>query len=115
MDYNKIIIVLLIIIAALAVTGFVMLNQTGNNTVNNTSMNNTSMNTTLISSSNTSTSGHLGYDSDASNGGNYIEGPDVDSHGVTKEQVMRAGGDVKYDEESGIYVQYDPKYGVYHD
>lgn len=47
--------------------------------------------------------------------GNYIEGPEVDSHGVTKEQVMRAGGDVKYDEKNGIYVQYDPVRGIYHD
>ena len=111
MDYNKIIIALVIILIAVAVTGFVILNQTGNNTTNITTANNT----TLISSSNTSTVEHLGYDSDVSNGGNYLEGPEVDSHGVTKEQVMRAGGDVKYDEEKGIYVQYDPKYGVYHD
>jgi len=54
--------------------------------------------------------------STTSNGGNYLEGPEVDSHGVTKEQVMQSGvEDVKYDPEAGIYVSYDPKYGVYHD
>ena len=41
MNHNKIIIVLLIIIAALAVTGFVILNQTGNKTTNVTTPNNT--------------------------------------------------------------------------
>ena len=51
-----------------------------------------------------------------SNGGNYLEGPEVDSHGVTKEQVLQSGyDDVKYDAESGIYVKYDPVRGIYHD
>lgn len=53
-----------------------------------------------------------------SNGGNYLEGPEVDSLGITKQQAMRleqvSGEDVKYDPESKMYVQYDPKYGVYH-
>lgn len=110
MNHNKIIIVLLIIIAALAVTGFVILNQTGNKTTNVTTANNT----TLISANNTTVE-HLANNTDASGRGNYIEGPEVDSHGVTKEQVMRAGGDVKYDEKNGIYVQYDPVRGIYHD
>ena len=47
---------------------------------------------------------------------NYLEGPEVDSHGVTKEEVLRSGiKDVKYDEENAIYVSYDPKTGTYHD
>ena len=54
----------------------------------------------------------------SANNGNYLEGPEVDSLGITKEQVLRAreisGLDVKYDAESGIYVQYDPKRGTYH-
>lgn len=51
-----------------------------------------------------------------SNGGNYLEGPEVDSHGVTKEQVMQSGyDDVKYDAENGIYVKYDSVRGIYHD
>ena len=51
-----------------------------------------------------------------SNGGNYLEGPEVDSHGVTKEQVLQSGyDDVKYDAENGIYVKYDPVRGIYHD
>ena len=54
--------------------------------------------------------------SSGSNGGNYLEGPEVDSHGVSKQQVMQSGySDVKYDSENGIYVKYDPKTGVYHD
>lgn len=52
------------------------------------------------------------------NNGDYLEGPEVDSLGITKEQVIRAkqasGRDVKYDAESGIYVQYDPNTGTYH-
>ena len=44
-----------------------------------------------------------------------INGPEVDGHGVTREQVEQAGGDVKYDAKSGVYVQYDSKYGLYHD
>ena len=48
--------------------------------------------------------------------GNSLEGPEVDSHGVSKQQVMQSGySDVKYDSENGIYVKYDPKTGVYHD
>ena len=54
----------------------------------------------------------------ASSGGNDIEGPEADSLGITKEQAMHAmevgGNDVKYDEESGLYVMYDPKRGIYH-
>ena len=51
-----------------------------------------------------------------SSSGDYLEGPEVDSHGVTKEQVLRSGiKDVKYSEESGIYVSYDPNTGTYHD
>ena len=47
---------------------------------------------------------------------NYLEGPEVDSHGVTKEMVLNSGiKDVKYDEENGIYVSYDPNTGTYHD
>ena len=56
--------------------------------------------------------------SSSNGGGNDFEGPETDSLGITKEQAMRAerisGHDVKYDAESGMYVQYDPKYGVYH-
>ena len=52
------------------------------------------------------------------NNGDYLEGPEVDSLGITKEQVIRAkqasGRDVKYDAESGLYVQYDPNTGTYH-
>ena len=52
------------------------------------------------------------------NNGDYLEGPEVDSHGITKEQVIRAkqvsGLDVKYDEKSGLYLQYDPNLGIYH-
>ena len=54
----------------------------------------------------------------SSNGGSYVEGPEVDSLGITKEQAMRAeevsGLDVKYDADSGMYLQYDPKRGYYH-
>ena len=54
----------------------------------------------------------------SSSGGNYIEGPEADSLGITKEQAMHAmevgGNDVKYDAESGLYVMYDPKRGIYH-
>ena len=54
----------------------------------------------------------------SSSGGNDIEGPEADSLGITKEQAMHAmeggGNDVKYDEESGLYVMYDPKRGIYH-
>lgn len=54
--------------------------------------------------------------SSGSNDGNSLEGPEVDSHGVSKQQVMQSGySDVKYDSENGIYVKYDPKTGVYHD
>ena len=53
-----------------------------------------------------------------SNNGDTLEGPEVDSLGITKQQAMRleqvSGEDVKYDPESKMYVQYDPKYGVYH-
>ena len=56
--------------------------------------------------------------SDNSNNGDTLEGPEVDSLGITKQQAMRleqvSGEDVKYDPESKMYVQYDPKYGVYH-
>ena len=52
------------------------------------------------------------------NNEDYLEGPEVDSLGITKEQVIRAkqvsGRDVKYDAESGLYVQYDPNTGTYH-
>ena len=52
----------------------------------------------------------------SSSSGNYLEGPEVDSHGVTKEMVLNSGiKDVKYDEENGIYVSYDPNTGTYHD
>ncbi len=52
----------------------------------------------------------------SSSSGNYLEGPEVDSHGVTKEMVLRSGiKDVKYDEANGIYVSYDPNTGTYHD
>ena len=58
------------------------------------------------------------HSSSTSNDGYSLEGPEVDSLGITKEQVLRAreisGNDVKYDAESGIYVMYDPKYGTYH-
>ena len=54
----------------------------------------------------------------STNNGDYLEGPEVDSLGITKEQVLRAkqvsGLDVKYDADTGIYVQYDPKTGTYH-
>ena len=54
----------------------------------------------------------------STNNGDYLEGPEVDSLGITKEQVIRSkqvtGRDVKYDAESGLYVQYDPKRGTYH-
>ena len=54
----------------------------------------------------------------SSDNGNYLEGPETDSLGITKEQAMRAeqisGLDVKYDSESGMYVQYDPINGIYH-
>ncbi len=54
----------------------------------------------------------------SSTNSNNDEWPEYDSLGVSKEQAMRAeqigGQDVKYDAESGMYVQYDPKYGVYH-
>ena len=50
--------------------------------------------------------------------GNNLEGPETDSLGITREEAMRAeqisGQDVKYDAESGMYVQYDPVNGVYH-
>ena len=52
----------------------------------------------------------------SSSSGNYLEGPEVDRHGVTKEMVLNSGiKDVKYDEENGIYVSYDPNTGTYHD
>ncbi|MBQ6350525.1 MAG: Ig-like domain-containing protein [Methanobrevibacter sp.] len=54
----------------------------------------------------------------STNNGDYLEGPEVDDLGITKEQVMRAkqvtGRDVKYDAKNGIYVQYDPNTGTYH-
>ena len=54
----------------------------------------------------------------STNSNDEIEGPEYDSLGISKEQAMRAeqssGRDVKYDAESGLYVQYDPKYGTYH-
>ena len=50
--------------------------------------------------------------------GNNLEGPETDSLGITREEAMRAeqisGQDVKYDAKSGMYVQYDPVNGVYH-
>ncbi|WP_461463362.1 hypothetical protein, partial [Methanobrevibacter sp.] len=53
-----------------------------------------------------------------SNSGNHLEGPDVDSLGISREQAERAertsGQDVKYDPESGHYVMYDPTHGTYH-
>ncbi|WP_405275207.1 type IV pilin [Methanobrevibacter sp.] len=59
-----------------------------------------------------------GVSSSSYSGGNDFDGPETDSLGITKEQAMHAeqisGQDVKYDAESGMYVQYDPKYGVYH-
>ena len=70
--------------------------------------------TKLTSEEQTSTSTDSG--SYYSSSGDYLEGPEVDSHGVTKEQVLRSGiKDVKYSEESGIYVSYDPNTGTYHD
>ena len=54
----------------------------------------------------------------SSNGGSYMEGPEVDSLGITKEQAIRmeevTGDDVKYDAENGMYLKYDPKRGYYH-
>ena len=46
MDYNKIIIALVIILVAVAVVGFVMLNQTGNKTINNSTNMTNKTNTT---------------------------------------------------------------------
>lgn len=54
----------------------------------------------------------------STNNGDYLEGPEADSLGITKEQALRAertsGRDVKYDAKSGLYVQYDPNLGIYH-
>ena len=54
----------------------------------------------------------------STNNGDYLEGPEADDLGITKEQALRAerisGQDVKYDAKSGLYVQYDPKRGIYH-
>ncbi len=53
-----------------------------------------------------------------SNSGNHLEGPDVDSLGISREQAEEAertsGQDVKYDPDSGHYVMYDPTHGTYH-
>ena len=54
----------------------------------------------------------------STNNGDYLEGPEADSLGITKEQALRAerisGLDVKYNPESGLYEQYNPKRGIYH-
>lgn len=80
-------------------------NYTGNNTTQKLTIKEEVVAQTSVSSTN-------------SNGGNNYDGPEVDSLGITREQAMRAeqisGWDVKYDSDSGMYVQYDPKYGVYH-
>ena len=56
--------------------------------------------------------------SGGSSGGDYLDGPAVDSLGITKEQARHAeqvsGYDVKYDYKSGMYVQYDPYNHCYH-
>lgn len=82
-------------------------NYTGNNTTQKLSIKQAEVVETEPTSSSSGSS---------NNGENYLEGPEVDSHGVTKEQVLKSGiKDVKYDEENGIYVSYDPVNGVYHD
>lgn len=77
-------------------------NYTGNNTTQKLTIKEEVVETASVSSTNS----------------NNDEWPEYDSLGVSKEQAMRAeqigGQDVKYDSESGMYVQYDPKYGVYH-
>ena len=77
-------------------------NYTGNNTTQKLTIKEEVVETASVSSTNS----------------NNDEWPEYDSLGVSKEQAMRAeqigGQDVKYDAESGMYVQYDPKYGVYH-
>ena len=77
-------------------------NYTGNNTTQKLTIKEEVVDTASVSSTNS----------------NNDEWPEYDSLGVSKEQAMRAeqigGQDVKYDAESGMYVQYDPKYGVYH-
>lgn len=77
-------------------------NFTGNNTTQKLTIKEEVVETASVSSTNS----------------NNDEWPEYDSLGVSKEQAMRAeqigGQDVKYDAESGMYVQYDPKYGVYH-
>ena len=77
-------------------------NYTGNNTTQRLTIKEEVVETASVSSTNS----------------NNDEWPEYDSLGVSKEQAMRAeqigGQDVKYDAESGMYVQYDPKYGVYH-
>ena len=77
-------------------------NYTGNNTTQKLTIKEEVVETESVSSTNS----------------NNDEWPEYDSLGVSKEQAMRAeqvgGQEVKYDAESGMYVQYDPKYGVYH-
>lgn len=57
MNYNKIIIALVIILLAVAVTGFMILNQTGNNKINNatnvTNKTNTTNTTNVTNTTNT--------------------------------------------------------------
>ena len=56
--------------------------------------------------------------SGGSSSGDYLDGPAVDSLGITKEQARHteqvSGYDVKYDYKSGMYVQYDPYNHCYH-
>ncbi len=81
-------------------------NYTGNNTTQKLTIKEEVVEVTSVSSSG------------GSSNSNYLEGPEYDSLGISKEQAMRAeqisGQDVKYDPDSGMYVQYDPKYGTYH-
>ena len=57
-------------------------------------------------------------ESSSSINSNNDEMPEYDSLGISKEQALKAervsGWDVKYNPESGLFVQYDPKYGIYH-
>ena len=61
MDYNKIIIALVIILVAVAVSCFVMLNQTGNKTINN-STNVTNTTNTTNATNVTNTTPHISTD-----------------------------------------------------
>lgn len=110
MNSKEIIIICIIVIIVLSsILLFLMFNNANSTTTVTNNVNNTT------TAKDTVIAEPIGNSNEESNDGNYIEGPSVDRHGITKEQVMRAGGDCKYDPETGLYLQYDPKYGVYHD